>query len=55
MLEHFRRHNAAVDRAIPRERRLVYEVSEGWGPLCTFLRVPVPDKPFPRVNSREQH
>jgi hypothetical protein len=30
---------------------LVYEVGEGWGPLCSFLGVPVPeDTPFPRLN-----
>lgn len=55
MMDHFRRHNAEVERAIPPERLLVYQVSEGWGPLCAFLRVPVPDRPFPRVNSREQY
>jgi hypothetical protein len=50
----FERHNAAVKAAIPPERLLVFEVSQGWGPLCKFLGVPVPDSPFPRVNSREE-
>jgi hypothetical protein len=31
----------------------VYEVSEGWGPLCEFLGVEVPDKPFPHLNDAE--
>jgi len=30
---------------------LVYEVSQGWGPLCRFLGVPVPDEPFPKTNT----
>jgi len=50
----FRRHTQAVRAAIPAERLLVYEVREGWGPLCAFLGRPVPDTPFPRVNSREE-
>ena len=35
-------------------RLLVYEASQGWNPLCRFLGVPVPEAPFPRVNSREE-
>lgn len=50
----FRRHNEEVRRAIPPERLLVFEVTQGWEPLCSFLGVPVPDKPFPRVNTREE-
>jgi hypothetical protein len=54
MIEHFERHNAAVKAGVPKKRLLVYEVSEGWGPLCDFLDVDVPDAPFPNVNSREE-
>ncbi|WP_331374848.1 sulfotransferase family protein [Sinorhizobium chiapasense] len=44
-------HNEAVRKAVPPERLLVYEVSEGWAPLCAFLSVPLPSAPFPRTNS----
>ena len=50
----FERHNEAVRQAIPPERLLVYQVSEGWEPLCAFLGVPVPAGAFPRANSREE-
>lgn len=46
----YERHNAGVRAAIPPERLLVYEVTQGWGPLCDFLDVPVPRTPFPHVN-----
>ena len=46
----FRRHNEDVKRRVPREQLLVYEVGQGWGPLCEFLGVPEPDRPFPRLN-----
>lgn len=49
----FAAHNDAVRRAIPAGRLLEFEVREGWGPLCEFLGVPVPDEPFPHVNDRE--
>lgn len=45
-------HVAEVKATVPAERLLVFEVSEGWGPLCEFLGVPIPDAPFPRLNDR---
>lgn len=37
---------------IPADRLLIFDVKEGWEPLCKFLDVPVPDTPFPHVNDR---
>jgi hypothetical protein len=48
----FTAHTAAVTSAIPAPNLLVFQVKEGWGPLCDFLARPVPDKPFPRSNDR---
>jgi hypothetical protein len=50
MIEAFERHNAEVKATVPPEKLLVWEVSEGWEPLCEFLEVPVPDTPFPHLN-----
>jgi sulfotransferase family protein len=47
----FERNTAEVMAAIPPERLLVYNVGDGWEPLCRFLDCPVPDTPFPRANS----
>jgi hypothetical protein len=50
-IEVFNRHNEQVRRDVPADRLLVCEVSQGWGPLCTFLGMPVPEgKPFPHLN-----
>lgn len=46
----FERHNAAVEAYIPPEKLLVYEVKDGWDPLCGFLGKPIPDVPFPYEN-----
>lgn len=45
-------HNEQVKRVVPAERLLVWEVSDGWEPLCEFLGVPVPDQPLPHANDR---
>ncbi len=50
----YERRNAEARQVIPPERLLVYKVAEGWGPLCKFLGVPVPDAPLPKVNSRDE-
>eukprot|EP01113_Clastostelium_recurvatum_P037141 TRINITY_DN539_c0_g1_i1.p1 TRINITY_DN539_c0_g1~~TRINITY_DN539_c0_g1_i1.p1 ORF type:complete len:271 (+),score=55.96 TRINITY_DN539_c0_g1_i1:55-867(+) len=52
------RYKAYYDRIramVPQERRLDYTLEQGWGPLCAFLGVPVPDAPFPRVNDLQAH
>ena len=53
-LKVYRDHSNEVIRTIPSDRLLVYNVKDGWEPLCNFLDVPVPDELFPRVNSSSQ-
>lgn len=49
----FLRHNEEVKQHVSAEKLLVYNVKEGWEPLCAFLEVPVPaGKPFPHDNDR---
>jgi hypothetical protein len=49
-IEVFKRHNQEVRDTIDPARLLVFDVCEGWAPLCRFLEVPVPSEPFPRLN-----
>jgi len=47
----FAEHNREVVATVPPERLLVFDVKEGWEPLCAFLGVPVPvGEPFPHLN-----
>ncbi|WP_433443999.1 sulfotransferase family protein [Nonomuraea sp. CA-141351] len=47
----FERHVATVKESLPAERLLVFDVREGWEPLCRFLGVDVPaGEPFPHLN-----
>jgi hypothetical protein len=43
--------NKQVMDYVPKEKLLVYDIKEGWEPLCRFLNVPVPVKPFPHSNT----
>lgn len=52
MIRVFEDHCEAVKQSIEARRLLVYEVGEGWAPLCEFLGKPVPDAPFPNTNGR---
>jgi hypothetical protein len=53
VLAAYRKRTADVRAAFPEKRLLVFNVAEGWEPLCRFLGKPVPDQPFPRTNARE--
>lgn len=49
----FEKRTADVRAAVPEERLLVFDVAEGWEPLCAFLEKPVPSTPFPHHNLRQ--
>jgi hypothetical protein len=51
-IEIFRQRTKEVERVFPANRLLIFDVKEGWAPLCRFLDVPVPDTPFPHVNDQ---
>jgi hypothetical protein len=54
LMKAFVAHGEAVQAAIPPGQLLVYQVKDGWAPLCDFLGVPVPTGPFPRMNDRAE-
>ena len=46
--------NKEVIRTVPEDRLLIFNVKQGWKPLCDFLNLPVPATPFPHVNDMEE-
>jgi len=52
-IEVFQNHNQEVLRNVDPGKLLVYDVKQGWEPLCAFLEVDVPPEDFPRVNDTE--
>ena len=53
VLARLQRHNKEVREFVPAEKLLVFDVKEGWEPLCKFVGKPVPDVPFPHVNKSQ--
>jgi hypothetical protein len=53
LIEKFHEHIEEVVRGVPAEKLLVFDVRQGWDPLCDFLAVDAPADSFPRVNERE--
>lgn len=53
LIQRFQEHIEEARNAIPASRLLIFEVKEGWGPLCEFLELPQPDGDFPFVNDEE--
>ncbi len=50
----FNKRIAEVKAEIPASRLLVFDVREGWEPLCAFLGCEIPAISFPRLNSSKQ-
>ena len=47
-------HNNEVRQTVTQDRLIEWTPSDGWGPICAGLRLPVPDMPFPHVNSTDE-
>lgn len=43
-------HIEQVKSIVPANKLLIFNVAEGWEPLCRFLQVPIPATPFPNSN-----
>lgn len=54
VLDVFQKNTVSVCQTVPAGRLLVFDVCEGWAPLCEFLEVDVPEEPFPRRNNTEE-
>ena len=45
---------AEVVSAVPEDRLLIFQVNQGWEPLCKFLGLEIPSRPFPRMNDSKE-
>lgn len=50
----YERHNAEVRATADPSRLVEWQPGDGWDPLCAALGVPVPDEPFPHVNTTDE-
>jgi hypothetical protein len=54
IIKRFKQRDEEIERTVPKERLLKFNVKEGWEPLCRFLGVAVPSTSFPKSNSTEE-
>ena len=50
----YRIHNDRVKSIVPADKLLVYNVKQGWKPLCDFLECEVPTVAFPHENIKAE-
>ncbi len=50
----FEKHNAEVISRVPADKLVIWTASDGWGPLCKALNLPIPSEPFPLTNTTEE-
>ena len=50
----YERHNDEVRATVAPDRLVEWRPGDGWEPICRALSVPVPDTPFPHVNTTEE-
>jgi len=53
LIRRFNEHVAEVRKTIEPKRLLVFEVTDGWEPLCEFLELSIPEGVFPHINDTE--
>jgi len=46
----YRQHNNFVLQNAPKDKLLIWKLGDGWKPICEFLELPIPNKPFPHSN-----
>ncbi|MEM7219403.1 MAG: sulfotransferase family protein [Pseudomonadota bacterium] len=51
----FEAHYAAVRARAPAERLVIWQPGDGWAPICAALDLPVPDVPFPHLNTKTEY
>ena len=47
----YEKHYSAIASSTPKDRLLYWTFNDGWEPLCKFLDQPIPDTPFPHLNT----
>lgn len=39
-----------IQSRVPKDRLLIWNVKDGWGPICRFLNKDIPKQAFPIIN-----
>lgn len=53
-LKKYRDFNQEIIDTVPADQLLLFNIADGWQPLCEFLEVPIPEAEFPNKNRRKE-
>jgi Sulfotransferase domain len=48
-------HNDRVIKTIPKDRLIIWRTGDDWTSLCDGLKLPIPDKAFPHLNTADDY
>lgn len=54
-IDAYNAHNEQVRQTVPPNRLLEWSPADGWTPLCRALHKPIPDTPFPHLNTTAEY
>ncbi|HSX28776.1 MAG TPA: sulfotransferase [Candidatus Saccharimonadales bacterium] len=54
-IQAYNEHNDLVRRTVAPNRLIEWTPSDGWTPLCRALDKPIPDRPFPHLNTAAEY
>lgn len=55
MIKCYLEHIENVKRLCPRKKLLLFNADDGWEPLCKFLKVPIPEMPYPLLEDTNEY
>ena len=55
VLRRYQQYIEEVQKSLPPERLLTMDIGEGWDRLCEFLGLPIPDEPYPLLNTTRDY
>jgi hypothetical protein len=53
VIKFYHKYLSEIIEHCPKDKLLIYNVKQGWSPLCKFLNLKEPDLPFPFINDKK--
>ena len=54
LIDYYLKYNERVKARCPADKLLLFNIKDGWAPLCAHLNLPIPDEPFPHENDTQE-
>ena len=54
LIDYYLKYNKRVKARCPADKLLLFNIKDGWAPLCAHLDLPIPNEPFPHENDTQE-